>query len=599
MTYLCKCGLKVEVPSASATTAFTDIGNTYPNQIHAYGETYKLTCEGCPYICIRQDYRNGKPVNKPEVSMSKRLVYSTTTDLNPEDTHVFRVYSLDFDFLHLVREYADTLEGIAKDQFAFTNHPSHYCPDGRYTLSFYPEPNKKGKAAKQEILNRFFYPDGIRKDLTPEQEKEKVLRGIVMARMKTQGYDSIDKSIIDRVFTDQAGNRYRLHHHDENCGYNAEEAPSGSEKWKPYNGSFFPEFANASAMFNVIIRRDGLQPEETENKTKEGTTVEQNTEIVQPGRSIEQITAEINFYKAQTAQNVIEIGKRLTEAKQQLQHGDWLPWLQDKVQFTVSTAERFMQVAREFSNSAPVRNLPYTKLIAMLQVPDEDREKFLADSHVVNGEEKTVDEMSKRELAKAVKDLQEERDARLQAEGRAKTAQHNIEQLQASVQSLQDQLRGERDTLSEDAKRIRAKLTETEKQLEGARQAMQAVKLRGDKLREENEELRSRPVEVAVDPDEIERRAAKKAEELTANLRRQMEELQKAKSAPEDPNGESEEDKCWDNIILSARVIDDTWGIAKASIKRLPEGGAAGVKEMARQKLITLLNRIEGELKCL
>ena len=33
------------------------------------------------------------------------------------------------------------------------------------------------------------------------------------------------------------------------------------------------------------------------------------------GRTIADVTAEIRFYKAQTVQSVIEIGKRLTEAK--------------------------------------------------------------------------------------------------------------------------------------------------------------------------------------------------------------------------------------------------------------------------------------------
>ena len=47
-------------------------------------------------------------------------------------------------------------------------------------------------------------------------------------------------------------------------------------------------------------------------------------------RSIDQITLEINFYKAQTAQNIIEIGKRLIEAKQQLQHAQTYP--QDTLQ---------------------------------------------------------------------------------------------------------------------------------------------------------------------------------------------------------------------------------------------------------------------------
>ena len=49
------------------------------------------------------------------------------------------------------------------------------------------------------------------------------------------------------------------------------------------------------------------------------------------GRTIADVTAEIRFYKAQTVQSVIEIGKRLTEAKGLLEHGQWMTWLEQNV----------------------------------------------------------------------------------------------------------------------------------------------------------------------------------------------------------------------------------------------------------------------------
>lgn len=50
-------------------------------------------------------------------------------------------------------------------------------------------------------------------------------------------------------------------------------------------------------------------------------------------RSITAITDEIIFYKNVGGQAVIEIGKRLIEAKAQLKHGEWLPWLSEKWSF--------------------------------------------------------------------------------------------------------------------------------------------------------------------------------------------------------------------------------------------------------------------------
>lgn len=46
---------------------------------------------------------------------------------------------------------------------------------------------------------------------------------------------------------------------------------------------------------------------------------------VETERGIEAITEEIIFYKAVGGQAVLEIGKRLIEAKAQLKHGEWLP----------------------------------------------------------------------------------------------------------------------------------------------------------------------------------------------------------------------------------------------------------------------------------
>lgn len=121
-------------------------------------------------------------------------------------------------------------------------------------------------------------------------------------------------------------------------------------------------------------------------------------------KPLEIIEGEINFYKQQTAIGIMEIGKRLIEAKEQLPHGEWGKWLKEKVEFSDRTARRFMQCSSEFSNSSTLRNLGQTKLFALLDVPLDDREEFMSTSHEVNGETKTVDEMTSRELQQAIKE---------------------------------------------------------------------------------------------------------------------------------------------------------------------------------------------------
>ncbi len=224
---------------------------------------------------------------------------------------------------------------------------------------------------------------------------------------------------------------------------------------------------------------------------------EANTETVDRPRTVEQIAVEINFYKAQTVQNIIEIGRRLIEAKERLPHGAWADWLKDAVDFTQSTANRFMQIAREYSNSAPVRNLSYTKMLALLQVPEEDREAFLAESHLVNGVPKTVDEMSKRELEQAIRERDQARKEAAEQKARAKREYDNYMNALVAKEKADEQL--------EIAKR------EASEQKKRADRAQHCV----DDLQGQVIELQHRPVEVAV---------AEVSEEQIAELRQQAEE---------------------------------------------------------------------------
>ncbi len=61
-------------------------------------------------------------------------------------------------------------------------------------------------------------------------------------------------------------------------------------------------------------------------------------------------TAKVKILTAQTAENIIEIGKTLLEVKEKLPHGEFLSWLENEVNYSKSTAYNFMKVAKEFPN---------------------------------------------------------------------------------------------------------------------------------------------------------------------------------------------------------------------------------------------------------
>lgn len=175
-------------------------------------------------------------------------------------------------------------------------------------------------------------------------------------------------------------------------------------------------------------------------------------------RNIDAITAEIIALKQDAGNAILAIGERLIEAKNMLDHGQWCAWLSEKVEFSERTAQRFMRLAKEWRNPSALSDLGATKALALLALPAEERERFITEFHVVDGEEKSVGEMTTRELETAVR----ERDAaRLEAEKARAEAQSageirakmeaDMNALKACFQSAQEEL----ETARAELKRLR------------------------------------------------------------------------------------------------------------------------------------------------
>ena len=112
-------------------------------------------------------------------------------------------------------------------------------------------------------------------------------------------------------------------------------------------------------------------------------------------RSIEAITTDVHYYTEQAVKSIWHIGKCLIEAKAQLSHGEWLPWLRDKAGFGERQAQTYMQLAREYSNPQLVADLGERKAMALTALAPEVREEFI--------ETAKVHEISAREAEEAVR----------------------------------------------------------------------------------------------------------------------------------------------------------------------------------------------------
>ena len=117
--------------------------------------------------------------------------------------------------------------------------------------------------------------------------------------------------------------------------------------------------------------------------------------------NIEECTAEILRWKNTIGLGVIRIGQALLWAKERLRHGEFDAWLRDKVEFSRSSATNFMRIAREVEESSSLARLPYTKVLALLDVPKAEREAF-AEAH-------DAEHTSAAELKRLAKELEAEK----------------------------------------------------------------------------------------------------------------------------------------------------------------------------------------------
>jgi Predicted transcriptional regulators len=169
--YVCKCGRKFKKSTDVGTTGY---------RLNGYGAEHE--CFGCPFIIPIKEWdcdTNTNKISAHECRGSKYIRYYSNAQLHVNDKCVGSIYSLDFKFLEQVKKFASTLEGLNIPAGALIdNRAADYGDDGRYRLTVYPDQNKKGIAAKKALLERFFREDGNRQDVSPEQEKQIVLKQI-------------------------------------------------------------------------------------------------------------------------------------------------------------------------------------------------------------------------------------------------------------------------------------------------------------------------------------------------------------------------------------------------------------------------------------
>lgn len=224
--------------------------------------------------------------------------------------------------------------------------------------------------------------------------------------------------------------------------------------------------------------------------------------VVTPERLGVEIRELTRQAKAMTVYYAVEIGRRLTAAKQMVAHGGWADWISKNTEFSQTTATRMMRIFDEYGaaqigifgaepNSSTLQNLSISNALRLLAVPEDEREEF--------AEAVDAENLSARELEKAIK----ERDAAVK----------------------------ERENAQREANRYSLRTERAEKELQEAKEKAQELEddlevARADRRQmiEELEAIKKRPVEVAVQRDEkaIRDAAAKAKADAAEELKRKM-----------------------------------------------------------------------------
>lgn len=244
-------------------------------------------------------------------------------------------------------------------------------------------------------------------------------------------------------------------------------------------------------------------------------------------RDIGIITTEILRLKQDAGNAILSIGQRLIEAKAMLPHGEWLPWLTEQVEFSERTARNFMRLAREWTNRQALADLGAAKALTLLALPPEERERFMEENHVVDGEEKSVIDMTSRELEKAVK----ERDEALHAAEAARAAAETADQSRAKMEADMTALKQLHQAAQAGETQAREALAKAQAELKALREKPVEVAVEVDQkaLQEARREAETRmqaKVDKAAEAQKKAEEQRKKAEEELAAVRQQLEAAQ-------------------------------------------------------------------------
>lgn len=601
-TYICKCGRRVKKSTNADNTG---------NRLEGYGPGHE--CYGCPYVLSWGNYEWKEDAQKItlnvkgyECRMSPMLSYNSEFIGSTKDKCTCSVVSLDFDFLEQISSWVKKTFTSGELTGYFSRgeiRATDYCHNGRYQYTLCCSQNKKGIAAKAALFEHFFNLDGSRKDMPPQQEMEKVLADI---RKATQAKEKLECTTMDSVAP------------SENAGTSF---ATGGAPLSNGTGSMTEPVHSAPQDKPLTFIREDKCPGFDYSGLPEQTVA--TLHLAENGYLHGKKLAEKGL--VYMGDNIALAHDELCGVVQQLdnsKHGNrgddsFRAWC-CSIGITKSTAYNLLQVSALMDGSSPrqraiLEALPPTLLYAVAKpsAPAELVEQVKSGDITTHKQYQEALAQIKAEKERA--DAAEaERDKLLGAQNRAAWAESHIQDVEAQrdaaladVQGLTEQnaklqqsyhdadesriaANLQRQKAEAERDRAEARAKDAENQLAGSRQVAEAAKLRGDKLKAENDALKSQPITAVVDKEETRRQAKEMADAMNAELQAKLDAVT--------GNAEQDARNAYDSVLLASRAMLNTWQMVKPQFRKLPEEQ----REALANQIVHTIGSIQGEVtKCL
>lgn len=179
-----------------------------------------------------------------------------------------------------------------------------------------------------------------------------------------------------------------------------------------------------------------------------------NTEANVPS-VLDGLAMQAHMFVQNAAMNLLQLGRVLTEARPLVPHGEWAGWVKQHAKMSTRTAQQYMQAYSEFGLDSRIAELGTSKVLKLLPMPEEEREKLMEENDLSSMSTRQIDEAIRQQReklreearAEAQAEIDAANEARRAAEQRARDAESRppeipeelADQLRANNQTIRDQ----------------------------------------------------------------------------------------------------------------------------------------------------------------